>query len=101
MGPTRIQSRRKLKPRHGTMDEALASAEPALVGVPIVVNVPDAGKLSVNIVGPRGEVLRELCGGVEVKPGKFTVKWDGRDQWGVPLTPEHLQKIGVHICLMA
>ena len=76
-----------LKPRHGTMEEAVAAAETKPVGVPITVHVPDTGKLSVNIVGATGEVIRELCGGVEVKPGPFTVAWDGRDQWGVPLTP--------------
>jgi hypothetical protein len=76
-----------LKPHHGTMEEALLASQPKPVGVPVTVDVPDSGKLSVNIFGPNGQVLRELCGGVDVKPGPFTAAWDGRDQWGVPLTP--------------
>lgn len=76
-----------LKPQHGTMEEALAATTSAPVGVPITIEVPDAGKLSVNIVGDNGEVIRDIAGGLEVKPGKTTVYWDGRDQWGFALKP--------------
>lgn len=76
-----------LKPRHGTMEEALAAATTAPVGVPITVDVPEAGKLSVNIVRENGEVIRDVAGGLEVQPGKSTVYWDGHDQWGFPLKP--------------
>ena len=76
-----------LNPRHETMEEALAAAEVAPVGVPITVDVPEAGKLSVNIVGETGQVIRDVAGGLEVKPGKTTVYWDGRDQWGFLLDP--------------
>jgi hypothetical protein len=76
-----------LKPHHGTMEEALAAASAPPVGVPITINVPDAGKLSVNVLGENGEVIRDVAGGLDVKPGKTTVYWDGHDQWGFPLKP--------------
>ncbi len=56
-------------------------------GVPVEVKVPADGKISVNIFGEHGEVLRELTGGESVKAGKFTVYWDGKDQWGFALPP--------------
>ena len=71
-----------LKPRHATMDEALAAAIKKPLGVPITIEVPAAGKISVNIISEHGEVIRELTGGQPVPQGKFTVYWDGRDQWG-------------------
>jgi len=74
-------------PRHGTMEEALAKAGPAPVGVPITIDVPKAEKISVNILGPDGQVLRELTGGQNVPAGKFTIYWDGKDQWGFTLPP--------------
>ena len=76
-----------LKPQHGTMEEALAAGATARVGVPITVDVPEAGKLSVNIVGENGEVIRDVLGGQPVKAGKYTTYWDGRDQWGFALKP--------------
>jgi len=76
-----------LKPHHGTMEEALAAATSAPVGVPITVDVPEDGKLSLNIVGDNGEVLRDVIGGQPVKAGNYTAYWDGRDQWGFALTP--------------
>ncbi|HEY3329576.1 MAG TPA: hypothetical protein VGK19_06105 [Capsulimonadaceae bacterium] len=77
----------KLPKRHVTMAEALAAKTSAALGVPISVDVPSDGKLSVSILGPNGEVLRELTGGQPVKMGKFTAVWDGFDQWGFPLAP--------------
>jgi len=71
-----------LKPHHMTMDEALATTAAPSVGVPIVIDVPEAGKLSLNIVGENGEVIRDLLGGQPVEKGKNTAYWDGRDQWG-------------------
>ncbi|MEI9999083.1 MAG: hypothetical protein WDO13_07885 [Verrucomicrobiota bacterium] len=76
-----------LPPRHATMEEALAKAVAAPVGVPITIDVPTAGKISVNIFGKHGEVLRELTGGQDVPKGKFTLYWDGKDQWGFSLSP--------------
>lgn len=74
-----------LKPRHGTMEQALAAATTGSnVGVPITVDVPEAGKLSVNIMGSHGEVIRNVSGGQVVAAGKTTVYWDGLDQWGFP-----------------
>jgi len=84
-GQTEFSPTGNLKPRHGTMEEALAAAEAEPVGAPITLHVPKAGKLSVNIVGENGEVIRDVAGGMEVKPGKVTVHWDGHDQWGFPL----------------
>ena len=77
----------KLPPRHGTMEEAIAKAVPAPIGVPITIEVAAKSKISVNILGEHGEVLRELTGGQDVQPGKFTIYWDGKDQWGFSLPP--------------
>jgi hypothetical protein len=58
------------------------------VGVPIVLDVPAEGlKVSVNIVGKDGAVLRELIGGEAHPKGRLKVIWDGRDAFGNPLEP--------------
>lgn len=79
--------------RRPTMEQLLAGMSPArkstvpAIGVPIEIEVPEEGmKMSVNIFGPKGEVLRELVGGEVFPKGKATIKWDGRDGWGHPLT---------------
>ena len=76
-----------VKPQHGTMEEALAVDRSAPVGVPFSIDVPEAGKLSVNIVGENGEVIRDIIGGQPVEAGKYTAYWDGRDQWGFAQKP--------------
>jgi len=81
-GQVEFSSTGNLKPHHGTMDEALVPQATAQVGVPITVDVPADGKLSLNIVGEHGEVIRDVLGGQPVKAGKYTAYWDGRDQWG-------------------
>jgi hypothetical protein len=77
----------RLKPRHATMEETLAAAVQKAVGVPISIEVPEACKISVNILGEHGEVIRELTGGQAVSRGTFTIPWDGRDQWGFDQPP--------------
>lgn len=64
-----------------------ASPAQGATGVPIELNLPAPAKVSVNILGPRGEVLRELIGGKALPKGKTTLFWDGRDQWGAALPP--------------
>ena len=86
-GQTEFSPTGNVKPKHVTMEEALAVATDAPTGVPITVKVPEDGKLSVNIVGEKGEVIREVIGGQPVKAGKYTAFWDGRDQWGFVQTP--------------
>ena len=76
-----------LAPRHETLEAALAKYAPKPVGVPITIDVPEKMKVSVNIFGPNGEVIRELIGGELCPQGKKTVYWDGRDQWGNPVQP--------------
>ncbi|MDR1279951.1 MAG: hypothetical protein LBK99_03920 [Opitutaceae bacterium] len=57
-------------------------------GVPVTLDIPeDDLKTTVNILGPRGEVLRELTGGRKFPKGKQTITWDGHDNWGHPLAP--------------
>lgn len=68
-----------------TLEEAIAALAPKPVGVPIEIEMPREAKLSVNIVSPAGEVIRELAGGELHAQGKTTVYWDGRDQWGTPV----------------
>jgi len=80
----------RLKPRHETMAQLLArfAAPPTAPtpGVPFTVTVPGEGlKVSVNIFGPKGEVLRELMGGESHPHGPLTLRWDGKDQWGMPM----------------
>lgn len=81
----------RLAPRHETMAQLLARfAAPAAAraGAPFTVRVPGAGlKVSVNILGPRGEVIRELMGGEAHPPGDLVLHWDGHDQWGTPMPP--------------
>ena len=61
---------------------------PVGVGVPIQIVVPADGlKVSINVLGPKGEVIRELMGGEAHPRGPLTVKWDGRDQWEHPMAP--------------
>ena len=60
----------------------------AQIGVPFEVQVPDDNlKVSVNIFGGNGEVVRELMGGEAHTKGPLTVRWDGKDQWGHAMAP--------------
>ncbi|HEY3330447.1 MAG TPA: sugar-binding protein [Capsulimonadaceae bacterium] len=77
----------KLAMRHPSMEEMLSAKAVEAAGVPITVNVPYDGKVTVNIFGPKGDVLRELTGAQPVKAGNFTIRWNGLDQWGFPLEP--------------
>jgi len=77
----------QLPARHATMEETLAASAQQSVGMPFTIQLPKTGKVSVNIFGPQGEVIRELIGGEEHQAGPLTLHWDGRDQWGNPLTP--------------
>lgn len=68
--------------------DAAANRTASLTGVPITFQVPAEGlKVSVNIFGPDGQVLRELIGGEAHPQGPLTVRWDGKDAWGSPLEP--------------
>ncbi len=80
-------------PRHETLEQLVARFEaeathtPVAVGVPFVVDVPAEMKVSVNIFGAGGEVIRELMGGEMQPQGKLTLHWDGKDQWGQAVKP--------------
>jgi hypothetical protein len=88
-GQVEFSAKGDLPPRHESLDQIIAKSAAAgglpTVGVPITVDVPAAGKLSVNIFDSKGSVIRELCGGQVVSPGKVTLLWDGHDQWGWPV----------------
>ena len=87
-GQVEFSEKGHLPPRHKTMQQAIAEQTTKTLGVPIEVTIPDDNlKLSVNILGEKGEVLRELVGGEPRPKGKTTVYFDGHDQWGAPLTP--------------
>ncbi len=77
----------KLARRHATMDETLAAEQSTPVGVPITLKLAEPEKVSINILGPHGEVMRELMGGEPHDAGTVTAYWDGRDQWGAPVVP--------------
>ncbi len=92
-GQVEFSATGNLKPRHETIEQLVArfaaesQKKPEAVGVPFVVNVPAAMKVSVNIFGPKGEVVRELMGGEMHPKGKLTLRWDGKDQWGQGVKP--------------
>jgi len=77
-----------LAPRHPDIDTYLAAATAEKrEGVPIALKLEKPAKVSLNILGPRGEVIRELTGG-ELRPaGEHRWYWDGLDQWGAPVKP--------------
>ncbi|HEY3330450.1 MAG TPA: FlgD immunoglobulin-like domain containing protein [Capsulimonadaceae bacterium] len=85
-GQVEFSPKGHLSARHKTMAEALAKPATKPIGVPITVNVPKSGKVTVNIFGARGEVLRELTAGTVHAKGPLTVYWDGHDQWGFPVS---------------
>lgn len=76
-----------LAPRGETMAQlvarfgAEAAKKPVEVGVPFEIEVPAARRVSVNIFGPNGEVVRELMGGEMQPKGTLALRWDGKDQW--------------------
>ncbi|RYF45917.1 MAG: hypothetical protein EOO38_15135, partial [Cytophagaceae bacterium] len=86
-GQVEFSATGNLKSRHENMSQLLArfqaegQSRPIAAGVPIEIEVPVASKVSVNILGANGEVLRELMGGESQPAGKLTVRWDGKDQW--------------------
>lgn len=68
--------------------KAEATVEKPKVGVPLELVVPDEGlKVSVNILGKDGSVIREVIAGEQHPKGKLTVPWDGRDAFGKVLPP--------------
>lgn len=78
----------RVAPRHPGLDDVLknrVAGEEAPAGVPIEVTLDQPMKVSLNIIGKGGEVLRELTGGEPRPAGKSVWHWDGLDQWGSPL----------------
>jgi hypothetical protein len=74
----------------GSVSGQPATAEqpkPDRAGAPIRIHLPAPGRLSVNILGRDGSVIRELMGGASRPAGTTTLIWDGRDQWGAPMPP--------------
>ena len=93
-GEVEFSAKGNLPPRHENLQQLLARFEAQLkapqaaqVGVPITLQVLAPSKVSVNILGPRGEVVRELAGGEARPKGPWTLKWDGKDQWGRAMKP--------------
>lgn len=74
----------RLRPSlQGLIAQAQGTGKSRSIGVPFTVEVPDDGlKVSVNILGPQGEVVRELMGGQEQPRGPLTLRWDGKDAFG-------------------
>lgn len=77
-----------------TLAEMVATAKAGMataattVGVPIELTVPDDNlKVSINIIGSDGAVIREVMGGEPHPKGPLTVRWDGRDAFGNALQP--------------
>lgn len=61
------------------------AAEPG--GAEIAYRLPRDAEVTVNIVDPKGWIVRELIRGQEQKAGENTLHWDGRDEMGHPLPP--------------
>ena len=82
-----------LAPRHENLEQLVArfaaqsNRRPVAVGAPFEIEVPATGKVSVNILGARGQVIRELMGGETHPKGKLQLRWDGKDQWGQGVAP--------------
>ncbi len=76
-----------LATRHMTIEQATQPVVTTPVGVSLTIDLPKASKVSVNILGDHGEVIRELMGGEAHDKGPLTVYWDGRDQGGSPVAP--------------
>lgn len=53
----------------------------------IEINLPRAGRLSLNITEPGGWILRELVAAEPFAAGPHRIVWDGRDRYGEPLPP--------------
>ncbi len=83
-GRLEFTGQNNLPPRHGTLVDYLARAE-LQDGNPIELNLPAPAKVSVNIIGKDGSILREVIGGQPRPAGKSTVYWDGFDWRGNPL----------------
>lgn len=92
-GQVEFSATGNLPARHETMEQLMtrfaaeSAKKPAAVGVPFVVDVPAQAKVSVNIFGANGEVIRELMGGEMHDKGPLTLRWDGKDQWGQGVAP--------------
>jgi hypothetical protein len=63
------------------------SATAKAPGIPIVFDLPRAGKTSLIITDAKGFVLRELLRAEPMTAGRHTVAWDGRDRYDEPLAP--------------
>ncbi len=75
------------------VDEASALANTATItpvkaqGSTIDLDLPRAGRLTVNITDQNGWVLRELVLAEQRKSGRNIIVWDGRDRYGDPVPP--------------
>ena len=92
-GQVEFSPRGNLAPRHENLEQLVArfaaqsNRRPVAVGAPFEIEVPATGKVSVNILGPNGQVIRELMGGETHDQGKLQLRWDGKDQWGQGVAP--------------
>ncbi|NNM88086.1 MAG: hypothetical protein HKL95_06170 [Phycisphaerae bacterium] len=75
----------RIAPLYPPLNKYLAQHAAQARGAPITVQVPRREKVSINIFGPHGQVIRELMTGAVHKKGPLTVYWNGRDQWGSPV----------------
>ncbi len=77
-----------LSARHEGLSGILAGLrrrDTVQTGTPVRFNLPRRAKVSVNILGPDGSVIRELLGGEWRDAGDVAARWDGRDAWGAPM----------------
>jgi hypothetical protein len=76
---------------------ATQAADPVFTpgGVPISFTLPRASKVSVIVRDKNGWIVRELLRARDMKAGKQTIYWDGRDRWGALQPPgEYSFRVG-------
>jgi hypothetical protein len=62
-----------------------ATAEGRAAGVPIELNLPRPGRVSVVVLDETGWIVRELVRAERCEKGLQRLEWDGRDRYGEPL----------------
>ncbi len=70
-------------------------------GIPIEIDLPADGKVSVVVLDQNGAIVRELMAAADRKAGKLRLEWDGRDRYDEPLPPgayrwKAIQFDGIH-----
>jgi hypothetical protein len=75
------------------LDWAAGAPTSTGVSVPVTVNVPEAGTLSVALRDAQGHSVRTLAALADAQAGDNTLQWDGLDDEGQPAAPGDYQAL--------